>query len=611
MLSQLKSFLNRFSRKSPAPEAPQETAIPAPNIPKPSPPTRPATAAAPAAMPKPRPAAAPAASETSTAINVGPDEVINLPAKIIVSRLPSALSALVKAPGDGNIALPARKVLEQLPRGSVKLTFAELREAAPPGTFLDVTSQDQTLVELPLPEILARVKPEHLKRKPAQRQVEVPQDVGNVFGPRGEQLPQPTGDTGMARKPAAAPVQPRPVAPAKPIPVPAPAAKASAPAPIKMPVPSMPKTVPAPQPALQETAPAATDQTQFFLKKEAVPAGEVLTVSLASISESWPQNIKQEISAQKLNDSSVALPMSKVESALKTGKIIFAWQEIGSWLKPAAYSSTVNPDAALELPLKVVAPLFISQHRPISPQKKVDLGENIPDIFAGGKLKAAAPTPEPPSTAPAPAPTPTPAATGPAPSLPKPPAASSTPALPKAPIAMPSVPKATPTAPALPKLPTPSIPKPAGPIPVPLPKLAPTVAPAVEKEPQSLGELFGNPNKKDWSPNDVVQGTNKLKGVAGSMVSLSDGLMVAGELPAPFRAETTAAFLPQIFGRMGNYAKELHLGDMNVISFECQKAPLIIYKSGMVFFGVLGRAGETLPLSQIRFIAAELAKQNK
>jgi predicted regulator of Ras-like GTPase activity (Roadblock/LC7/MglB family) len=326
--------------------------------------------------------------------------------------------------------------------------------------------------------------------------------------------------------------------------------------------------------------------------------------------------------------------MNKVEVALKTGKIAFTWNDVGSWIKPDALSNSANGTTVLELPLKVVAPLFISQHRPITAQKKLAVDENIPDIFAGNRAKPVAPVAPPPAipTAPAMPPTsptapiipsglpkPPPSGTPIAPSgLPKPPALPTPqpPALPKmspapaAPIGIPKPPTAAPTAPSLPKPPAPALPKP---LPLPTMPVATPATPivATAKEPQTLGELFGDPSKKEWSPKEIVQKTNQLKGVAGSMISLADGLMVAGELPAPFRAETTAAFLPQIFGRMNQYSKELHLGDMNGVSMECQRAPMRIIRTGMVFFGVLGRAGETLPEAQIRLIAEELAKQNK
>ncbi|MBA4149960.1 MAG: roadblock/LC7 domain-containing protein [Verrucomicrobia bacterium] len=541
-----------------------------------------------------------------------------MPLKVVLGRLSPELTALVKSQGAGDLALPLKRILSQLPQGTVKLSFGEIRQAAPAGTFLEVTSQDQALVELPLPDILSRLSAAHLTRRPAQKTLEAPPEVGNIFGPRGEQLPQPTGDTTfrkappvpVAAKAAFAPAQPKisqPITPSLPKAVeskivapklPPSTAPISAP---KIPAPGLPKS----EPAIAKAAPAAVgqmpaipqDQTQFFLKKDSEAVGEVLTVPLVSLAEDWPQNIKEEISSGKLGDSSVGLPMDRIEAGLKTGKLSFLWKEIAGWLKPNSFTSQINSDTNVDLPLKVIAPLFISQHRPAKAQKRLSIDESIPDLFAGGKGPRAAVI-APPIAEPAPKPVlPTP----PAPiAVPKPPAA--------APVSVPAVNTPRPTSIPAPSLPKPPIPQPPKTSPA-MPKPAmPAPAVGVAKEAESLGELFGDSSKTDWSPRDIVQNTNGLKGIAGSIVVLSDGLLVAGELPAPFRLETTAAFLPQIFGRMMQYSKELNLGEMSSVTVACEKAPLHIAKAGLIYFGVVGKAGETLPVSQIKLIASELAK---
>ena len=64
-----------------------------------------------------------------------------------------------------------QKVLPQLAHGAVRISFGELRQASPPGTFSAENDRDRVMVELPLHEILARVKPGLLARRPAQKQV--------------------------------------------------------------------------------------------------------------------------------------------------------------------------------------------------------------------------------------------------------------------------------------------------------------------------------------------------------------------------------------------------------------------------------------------------------
>ncbi|MFN7140767.1 MAG: hypothetical protein ACK4UN_15630, partial [Limisphaerales bacterium] len=376
MFNQLKSFLSRAFSKQPEvrPEAPRPAEA------KEAPQTAAAAGkAAPASRPPVPATKAPAAPAPVAAPLEPGEEVFTIPVKVVVSQFSADLTGLVKATGNANLNLPLKRILSQLPQGVVKLSFGEIRQAAPAGTFLDVTSQDQTTVSLPLPEVLSRLSSAHLARRPAQKTIEVPEEVGNVFGPRGEQLQQASAKAA----PAAAPVQAKAPAPAAPAPKPAPAAPKVAVPPAApkvepatriaaptIPAQGLPKAAPAPAPAV------AQDQTPA--------SGDVLTIPLVSLIENWPQNVKDEVSSSKLGDSSVALPMNRIEAGLKTGKLAFQWREIAEWLKPAPFTSQLNADTAVELPLKVVAPLFIAQHRPVKQQKKLAIDETIPDVFAGG-----------------------------------------------------------------------------------------------------------------------------------------------------------------------------------------------------------------------------------
>src|SRR5207247_1148626 len=53
-----------------------------------------------------------------------------------------------------------QSVLEQLPHGSVKVSFGELRRAAPAGSFVNTPAEDSRLIDLPLSEILAQLHPD-------------------------------------------------------------------------------------------------------------------------------------------------------------------------------------------------------------------------------------------------------------------------------------------------------------------------------------------------------------------------------------------------------------------------------------------------------------------
>ena len=68
---------------------------------------------------------------------------------------------------------------------SVKITFGELRQAAP--TLFNIDEEYDSLpVILPLNEILARLNFNSLTRNPAQKHLEVPAEITGPFSGRGE-----------------------------------------------------------------------------------------------------------------------------------------------------------------------------------------------------------------------------------------------------------------------------------------------------------------------------------------------------------------------------------------------------------------------------------------
>src|SRR5207249_6299721 len=142
--------------------------------------------------------------------------------KPVLLKLPDVLRARVRQPPVGavQVSIPLQKVLAQLPHGSVKISFGELRLASPAGVFLDLSSHDQTPVELPLPEIVAQLRPEQLPRRTVQKKVEVPEEVGGIFGPRGE----PLSAVRMSASPAKTSAAPAPAMAPRHLPASGPAA---------------------------------------------------------------------------------------------------------------------------------------------------------------------------------------------------------------------------------------------------------------------------------------------------------------------------------------------------------------------------------------------------
>src|SRR5207245_2243186 len=82
---------------------------------------------------------------------------LELPLQSVLQNLPLELQPKILYPevGGATIAVPLEKILAQLSRGVVKISFGELRLAAP-GVFSPDTDRDRVLVPLPLEEILSR-----------------------------------------------------------------------------------------------------------------------------------------------------------------------------------------------------------------------------------------------------------------------------------------------------------------------------------------------------------------------------------------------------------------------------------------------------------------------
>ena len=571
---------------------------------------------------------------------------IDLPLQKILEGLPLELQPRVAQAdvGDLSISVPLEKVLAQLSRGVVKISFGELRQAAP-DVFTLENDRDRVLVPLPLGEILARLNPALITRRRVQRQVEVPDDISSPFDAQTASLVFSVAPEKAAPEPApviparhntvmpsATPAPPSPVVPVAPatpvmpaIPVvpvsarhtinpapmavPPPAAQPTPPIRMKatppvappvppaaitpidptpgpiaftkpmMPVTSAPVPPPAPAAHVPHTptqvphtpipmapAPHATRDTNG---KGAVPqppstanpvpqpskatsSGETLMVGVAALAEAWPEPVRKEIVDGNLVEGKVALPVSAIEQALKQGRIAFSWKTIRSWMKPAVMAAASPHDSAvLELPLKVVAPLFLARQKESGKsQNKVSVDEEIPNLFFG--------YPQPESA-------------------------------------------------------------PGG--------AAATARPTdtnyyVWDESADMvkvheSELKRGPTPgtkfvaKYATPNEVVSRAAGLDGVAGALIALPDGLMVANRLPPELNADTLAAFLPQIFGKVSQCTKELRMGELNNLNFTVGNVPWKIFRVNAIFFAAFGRVGEPLPTAQLAALAGELDHKPK
>jgi len=553
---------------------------------------------------------------------------ITIPLQSILNGLPGELRSKVRvqAVGDLTITITLDKILSQLSHGVVEVPFGNIRQAAPQ-VFAPGTESDHIPVALPLNEILSRINPALLVRRGAQRQVDVPSDITSPFDSPGQGLSILVGNA----KPVQ-PAAPRRAAPASTVPVRGsissvhtPAApsndinaaaaipfsftKTNAPNP---PVSSTgPKVFPTIAP-INPVAPAVTSHRQpISMPKAAAPAHAaaaehaVLTVSLSVISENWPDGLRREIAQHGLTDARIALPVDAVETGLKRGKVTFNWKALRSWIRPAKPPSVSAHDATeVELPLKVLAPLFITRkHTSQQPQQKLAVDEEIPNLFFGFP-QAEAPASVPFTQAAPPVPTPDPF-------VPIPPRAiTASAAAAAASAASAAAASAAASAASAAASITPVRPKPVDTNYYIWDDASDTAQLHVEaiRRGGASGTEFV---KRYASPNEIVSRAAALDGVAGALIALPDGLMVASRIPVELNADTLAAFLPQLFNKVSQCTKELRMGELNNLNFTVGNVPWKIFRVNAIFFAVFGRAAQPLPTAQLAGLAAELDRKNK
>lgn len=540
------------------------------------------------------------APATSVEDQMATDE-LELPLQTVLAGLPMDLRAKIMQtpPAGATMIIAIEKVLSQLAHGSVKISFGELRLAAPSLFANSGGENDSRPVTLPLNEILARLNPALLARHVGSKRLEVTDDVTGPFDGRGRGINFTTTPLKPAQPPAPAPaprtkapvswpaVPPHPLAPQptfasrslSPMPAPAPAAPtAAAPLPrngIPRSNATAPVSPPTPTPAPQPTIPPE-------------PAHLTISAPLVALSEEWPEALRLEIARSNLESAQVALPVHLVEPALKRGRVIFSWRYVRSWIRPVPPGVSVHDAIELELPLRVIAPLFFGHQRTVARlQRKTTLAPEIPDLFFG--------FPQPLSP-------------------------------PESGVRQPEL------APPLPEVarytPKPAELKPADSKPA---NIKPVEFKPADTEPEDTNfyiwndtsdtprleeEEFRRPvtpptdfTSRRAMPKDVVARAIELPGVAGALVALQDGLKVASRVPPDLNADTLAAFLPQIFERLGQSTRELRMGALNNVHFTVGNVPWKIFRVNAVYFAAFGRVGEALPAAQLAQLASELDRK--
>jgi predicted regulator of Ras-like GTPase activity (Roadblock/LC7/MglB family) len=292
---------------------------------------------------------------------------------------------------------------------------------------------------------------------------------------------------------------------------------------------------------------------------------------LDQLADGWPEAIRKEIEAWALAQAVVELPVNELAGGMKSGKLTFTWKQLTGWIKPAPPRGGASALAAssLELPLRIIAPLFMKTVAPARPQRKAAVDQNIPDLFGSDVMPKPA-EPVPAETAPAPAAAPELAPARPAEPAPRPVAAPQ-------PVAAPARAAAV-----------------SAPAPAPAPVVAAPILPA----------------QLPVGPGEVVKFVASMAGMQGAVVALQDGLLIAGQLPPPLQGETIAAFLPQMFGRMSQYTVELNAGELSQLTFKAGSATWAVFKSHEVYFAAVGAPDKPLPLAELSILAEQAGRQN-
>jgi predicted regulator of Ras-like GTPase activity (Roadblock/LC7/MglB family) len=316
-------------------------------------------------------------------------------------------------------------------------------------------------------------------------------------------------------------------------------------------------SLPAPRPKGQDFLTAAPVARVVRPAQPTPPAPDLppLLASLSALAQGWPEALRQEIAQLNLTDARVALPAGLVETALKRGRVVFAWKVLRSWIRPVPPANvSVHDGVELELPLSVLAPAVVARQKAdAKPQQRVAIDDTIPNLFFG------LPKPEP-VTAPAPAASP-------------------------------------------------------------INKVVDTnyyvwddVSDTARVDESEVKRKI--PTGTDFvaryaTPNEIVSRAAALDGVAGVLIALPDGLMVANRIPPELNGDTMAAFLPQIFAKVSQTTKELRMGELNNLNFTVGNVPWKIFRVNAIFFAAFGRVGEALPTAPLAALAAELDRKNK
>ena len=88
----------------------------------------------------------------------------------------------------------------------------------------------------------------------------------------------------------------------------------------------------------------------------------------------------------------------------------------------------------------------------------------------------------------------------------------------------------------------------------------------------------------------IVVHASRLPGVSACAIVFSDGLSLAGNIPAEYQAEALCALAPSIVKRIGDQMIGASLGPLNGITLYCAKTPVSFFASGNICLAALHSA---------------------
>ncbi|HEY6167921.1 MAG TPA: roadblock/LC7 domain-containing protein, partial [Verrucomicrobiae bacterium] len=280
----------------------------------------------------------------------------------------------------------------------------------------------------------------------------------------------------------------------------------------------------------------------------AANVNETLPTPLTVLAETWPDAVRTEIVQLNLVDARVGLPVNLIEAALKRGRVAFPWKTLRSWIRPATLPTvSANDNVELELPLNVLAPLFVARQKATGKSQRPQIDEQIPNLFFG------LPQPEP--------------------------------------VAAPAATKKQ--------------------VDTNYYVWDDTSDNAKVDDTDYKRKGPGGTDfiAKYATPNEIVARAASLDGVAGAIIALPDGLSVANRIPPELNGDTLAAFLPHIFSKVSQATKELRMGELNNLNFTVGNVPWKIFRVNAIFFAAFGRAGEQMPTAELAALACEMDRR--